>query len=58
MTLNEFVRLCKLADRGSVTERLLHSTLCMACHFNRINVARHLLEVHQCDPRCLIALGR
>ncbi|CAK9099171.1 unnamed protein product [Durusdinium trenchii] len=52
MTLNEFVRLCKLADRGSVTERLLHSTLCMACHFNRINVARHLLEVHQCDPRC------
>eukprot|EP00435_Cladocopium_sp_Y103_P047250 s1012_g13.t2 len=35
MTLNEFSRLCKKADATGIMEKLLHATLCMACHFNR-----------------------
>ena len=52
MTLNEFARLCKTSEIQEVVEKLLHATLCMACHFNRLRVVRHLLEVHECDPRC------
>lgn len=52
MTLNEFARLCKTSEMQEVVEKLLHATLCMACHFNRLRVVRHLLEVHECDPRC------
>ena len=52
MTLNEFARLCKTSEIQEVVEKLLHATLCMACHFNRFRVVRHLLEVHECDPRC------
>mmetsp|Transcript_34478 Transcript_34478/g.62481 ORF Transcript_34478/g.62481 Transcript_34478/m.62481 type:complete len:731 (-) Transcript_34478:65-2257(-) len=51
-TVNEFAKLCKAGDADRVAYRILHTTLCIACRFNRMKVVRHLLESGLCDPRC------
>ena len=51
MAINEFIRLCRGSAKESV-DRILHSTLCAACHLNRIEIARHLLQAGRCDPCC------
>mmetsp|Transcript_20695 Transcript_20695/g.46859 ORF Transcript_20695/g.46859 Transcript_20695/m.46859 type:complete len:324 (+) Transcript_20695:2-973(+) len=51
MAINEFVRLCTPSAAESV-RRILHSTLCLACHLNRAQIVRHLLETGLCDPCC------
>lgn len=65
--IDEFVRLCKVyelmkasgaqaAEEASRVEmvvlRISHATLCVACRFNRLQVAKHLLDSGLCDPRC------
>merc|ERR1711972_1230787 len=50
--IDEFVRLCKVGNAERVAYRILHTTLCVACRFNRMKVVRHLLEAGLCDPRC------
>ncbi|CAE8686649.1 unnamed protein product [Polarella glacialis] len=50
--INEFARLCKAGDADRVAYRILHTTLCVACRFNRQKVVRHLLESGLCDPCC------
>lgn len=51
-TVDEFVRLCKLGGAEGTAVQVLHTTLCVACRFNRHKVVRHLLESGLCDPRC------
>eukprot|EP00927_Polykrikos_kofoidii_P040049 TRINITY_DN34301_c0_g1_i1.p1 TRINITY_DN34301_c0_g1~~TRINITY_DN34301_c0_g1_i1.p1 ORF type:complete len:755 (+),score=81.79 TRINITY_DN34301_c0_g1_i1:72-2336(+) len=51
-TVDEFLRLCKAAQRERVAYRLLHATLCVACRFDRREVVHHLLSSGFCDPRC------
>ncbi|CAE7455679.1 ANK2 [Symbiodinium pilosum] len=51
MAINEFIRLCRGQAAGDV-ERILHSTLCAACHLNRMQIVQHLLEAGGCNPRC------
>lgn len=50
--VDEFGRLCKAGGAERTAYRALHATLCAACQFNRLEVARHLLERSHCDPRC------
>jgi len=51
MAINEFLRLCR-GSAAEAVDQILQSTLCAACHFNRAEIAQHLLEVGRCDPRC------
>eukprot|EP00931_Biecheleriopsis_adriatica_P047407 TRINITY_DN27330_c0_g1_i7.p1 TRINITY_DN27330_c0_g1~~TRINITY_DN27330_c0_g1_i7.p1 ORF type:complete len:594 (-),score=96.57 TRINITY_DN27330_c0_g1_i7:40-1821(-) len=51
-TINEFAKLCKECGADHTANRILHTTLCVACHFNRMEVVRHLLKTGLCDPRC------
>mmetsp|Transcript_170236 Transcript_170236/g.545956 ORF Transcript_170236/g.545956 Transcript_170236/m.545956 type:complete len:731 (-) Transcript_170236:251-2443(-) len=50
--IDEFVRLCKLGNAERVAYRILHTTLCVACRFDRYDVVKHLLESGLCDPCC------
>lgn len=50
--VDEFVRLCKASGTERVAFRISHATLCVACRFNRLQVAKHLLDSGLCDPRC------
>ncbi|CAE7602377.1 Ank3 [Symbiodinium natans] len=53
MAINEFIRLCRSSAEQAV-DRILHSTLCAACHLNRMQIVQHLLEAGRCDPRCTL----
>lgn len=50
--VDEFVRLCKASGTERVAFRISHATLCVACRFNRLQVAKHLLDSGLVDPRC------
>jgi len=50
--ISEFAQLCEAGDADRVAYRILHTTLCTACRFNKMQVVRHLLETGLCDPRC------
>lgn len=46
------VSLCKAGNADRVAYRILHTTLCVACRFDRRMVVNHLLESGLCDPKC------
>lgn len=50
--ISEFAQLCKAGDADRLASRILHTTLCIACRFNTMQVVRHLLQTGLCDPRC------
>jgi len=50
--IDEFVKICKVHGADRAAYRITHATLCTACRFNRMRVARHLLEQGLCDPSC------
>merc|ERR1712217_543734 len=49
---DEFTKLCKAGDAERVAYRILHTTLCLACRFNRFRLVQHMLESGLCDPCC------
>lgn len=50
--VDEFTKLCKVGGAERVAYRILHTTLSVACRFNRQKVVLHLLQSGLCDPCC------